>query len=137
MKSVCVALFCLMLGAAALAQTTTQTTKVYRCGPEGKDLRDSPCPADPRAAASAVNFDAPSSADQAAARAHAQTDAKLAAQMERERQTAEAEARRRNAAASGLSAPVAASAPIVEGVRHVRVVKPHKHHPPKGASAAQ
>jgi hypothetical protein len=32
------------LGSTALAQTETRSTPLYRCGPDGRDLRDAPLP---------------------------------------------------------------------------------------------
>jgi hypothetical protein len=98
------------------AQTQKRSAAVYRCGPDGRDLRDSPCPgAAPGAAASGVvEFDQPSAADSQAARQRQLADAKRATEMARERKRVDDEARAQRRAAVGLQAapsPEAASQP--------------------------
>ncbi|MCH8855021.1 MAG: hypothetical protein IIA03_01965, partial [Proteobacteria bacterium] len=51
MKAVLLALS-LALAAMASAQTQPRQTPLYRCGPDGRDLRDSPCPSGPSASGS-------------------------------------------------------------------------------------
>jgi len=63
----------------ALGQTQVRSTQVYRCGPDGRDLRDSPCPGG--AAASSVHYDEPSAADSRAARERQLADARQAAAL--------------------------------------------------------
>ncbi|HEY2978210.1 MAG TPA: hypothetical protein VGJ35_09580 [Burkholderiaceae bacterium] len=75
---------CLLLATAASAQT-----KIYRCGPDGRELTQKPCTdgqkVDLRTGA------APTPADVKAAQDVAERDAKLARQLERERQAREAQ----------------------------------------------
>jgi len=122
-------------GHEAWAQTETRTATVYRCGKDGRDLRDFPCPEASRA--SQVQFDQPSSADAQATRARSAADAKLAAQMEQDRLKKEAEARRQSATALRIGPPPpadAASAPL----HHLAAKrpKPFRIRVPRAASAA-
>jgi hypothetical protein len=75
----------LLLAATAMAQP-----KIYRCGPDGRELTQKPC-------SDGQKIDlrtgrTPSAADVAAARDVAERDAKLAQQLERERHAREAQA---------------------------------------------
>jgi hypothetical protein len=90
-----------MLGSAA-AQNREAT--IYRCGPDGRDLRDSPCPgAAAASSAHQVEFHQPSDAQTKAARAQAASEAKRADQMQQQRLKREAEeARRHSDAATGI-----------------------------------
>ncbi|PZP32113.1 MAG: hypothetical protein DI603_11720 [Roseateles depolymerans] len=83
----------LLLATSALAQTTTRQTPVYRCGPDGRDLRDSPCPG-PHASSQPISFDEPSAADSRAARERHVAEARQAAALATARRASEAEARR-------------------------------------------
>jgi hypothetical protein len=111
-----------------LAQTLTRSAQVYRCGPEGRDLRDSPCPGS--GAASSVEFDEPSAADSRAARDRHLADSRQAAALAQARRASEAEARQMRARAVGLQAPPAppqpASAPQVVQLKPPKTAKPHK-----------
>jgi hypothetical protein len=119
----------LALALPALAQTQARSAPVYRCGPEGRDLRDSPCP-DGRAASS-ISFDEPSAADSKAARERHLADAKQAAALAQARRASEAEARHQRAQSLGLQAPPPAqpaSAPQVVHLKPPKTVKPHRPH---------
>jgi len=120
----------------ALAQTQVRRAQVYRCGPEGRDLRDSPCPGG--AAASSVDYDEPSAADSRAARERHLADSKRAAALASARRASEAEGRRVRATHIGLQPAVApaqpASAPQVTHLNPPKTAKPRK--PSGGASSA-
>ncbi len=116
----------LALALPVLAQTQTRSAQVYRCGPDGRDLRDSPCPGG--SAASSVSFDEPSNADSKAARERHLADVKQAAALAQARRASEAEARHQRAQSLGLQpqpAP-AASAPEVTHLKPPKTAKPHK-----------
>jgi len=108
-----VALSATLVGSAA-AQTETRTATVFRCGADGRELRDSPCPNNPKSSGSRVEFDQPSAAQTRAASERAIADAKRAHALEGKRLQDEAEARRRAAQAvgiNGLAGPSAAAKP--------------------------
>lgn len=96
----CVIITLMALGSTVLAQTETRSTPLYRCGPDGRDLRDSPCP-DGRPGKE-VKYDQPSAAQTREARERAQHERKQADAMERERLKNEAAARRNAAPAIGI-----------------------------------
>jgi hypothetical protein len=123
----------LSLALTAPAQTQSRSAQVYRCGPDGRDLRDSPCPGG--APPSSVAYDEPSAADSRAARDRHLADAKQAAALAAARRASEAEARRQKAAHIGLQpAPAAAaSAPPLTQIKPPKTAKPAK--PKKPASA--
>jgi len=126
----------LCIAGTAACETERREAQVYHCGPDGRDLRDTPCP-EPGRPASSVSFDNPSNADREAALAAAERQASLAAQMEHDRQLAEAEALRRNASAASLSAPrPAASAPRQIVVRKLHAPRPRKPRPPSAQASA-
>ncbi len=125
----------LLLASSALAQTTTRQAPVYRCGPEGRDLRDSPCPGTP-AASQAISFDQPSAADARAARERQQADAREAAALAAARRASEAQARRQRGGATAINtlpppAPVASAPPPWPPT-----ARPHKAHRPKPVASA-
>lgn len=124
----------LTLALPAPAQTQVRRAQVYRCGPDGRDLRDSPCPAGPGASA-AIGFDEPSAADTQAARDRHLADAKQAAALTAARRASEAEVRHQRAQSLGLQAepPEPASAPKLVHVKPPKLAKPHK---PKAAASA-
>ncbi|HEY8879633.1 MAG TPA: hypothetical protein VIN03_18835 [Roseateles sp.] len=113
-----------------LAQTQGRSAQVFRCGPDGRDLRDSPCPGGH--AASSVGFDEPSAADSKAARERHLADARQAAAMAQARRASEAEARHQRAQAVGLQSqtPAAqpASPPAVTHLAPPKTARPHKPH---------
>ncbi|RZJ07388.1 MAG: hypothetical protein EOP39_16525 [Rubrivivax sp.] len=128
MKSLLIALLvCVAL--PVLAQTQVRQTQVYRCGPDGRDLRDSPCPG-PKAGESTVNYDQPSTADSKAARERHITEAKQAAALSAARRASEAEARRSASQATVINTlPTpsrAASAPQVAYLKPPKTAKPKK-----------
>ncbi|MBI3347082.1 MAG: hypothetical protein HY020_07715 [Burkholderiales bacterium] len=112
-----------------LAQTQVRRAQVYRCGPDGRDLRDSPCPGG-NAASNTVDYDQPSSADSKAARDRHMADAKQAAALASARRASEAEARHMRSQAVGLQTlpPPAqpASGPQVGLLKPPRTATPHK-----------
>lgn len=111
------------------AQTEARRTQVYRCGPDGRDLRDSPCPAG-SGHSTAVDFDEPSAADSRAARARHLADAKQAAALATARRASEAEARRQRGGYASLQTlpPAAqpASGPQVTSLQPPKTAKPRK-----------
>lgn len=136
MKLILASLLLLCIAGSAACDTERHEAQVYHCGPDGRDLRDSPCP-EPGRSASSVSFDTPDVANRDAARAAAQADARLAAQMQRDRQAAEAEALQRNAAAGSLTAPPSATSAPRQIVLRRYLPRPYKPRPPRpGASAA-
>lgn len=130
-------LVALGLALPALAQTQVRRAQVYRCGPDGRDLRDSPCPNGP-ASSSAVDYDQPSAADSKAARDRQLAQAKQAAALASARRASEAEARHQRSQAVGLQTlpppPQAASSPQVITLKPPKTAKPHK--PPKPGAPA-
>lgn len=96
----------------SFAQAPVRRAQVYRCGADGRDLRDSPCPSG--MAASSTDTDQPATDGR-----NRMAEAKLAAA----RRASEAEARRQHSQAYGLQAlPVAASVP--EPVRPTKPLRP-------------
>ncbi len=81
---------------AAAAQTQTRQVKVYRCGADGRDLRDSPCPNKPGASATELAFDQPSAGQARANQENTAADARRADALEKERLKHEAQALRRS-----------------------------------------
>lgn len=131
----CCAVIALMMAlcSSVPAQTQTRSTTVYRCGPEGRDLRDAPCPDAPRVGASRVEFDQPSPAQMQAARAQTIAEAKQAHAMEQARLKQEAQAYRRAGRATGingLALPPAAAASAAKA-KPAKPPKPHKSSKPR------
>lgn len=124
-------LVALVIAAAlpALAQTQTRRAQVYRCGPDGRELRDSPCPTG-TAAGNSVDYDQPSDADSRAARNRHLAEAKQAGALAAARRASEAEARRQRGQHVGLQTlpppPQAASGPQVVHLLPPKTVKPKK-----------
>ena len=103
----------LVITSASQAQTQRKETPIYRCGPDGRDLRDVPCPSGP-AKAETVPYDQPSHADARAARERTKAEAREAQRLEKERKAQEARDLKANARAAviGPQSPAsAASAP--------------------------
>lgn len=101
----------MVLSSGAPAQTQTQRMTIYRCGADGRDLRDSPCPVALKASAVQIEFDQPSEAQRRAMRNQAMAEARQARAMERQRHQDEAQARRNASRAvgiDGLAVPAAA-----------------------------
>lgn len=130
----------LLLAPALPAQTVQRQAQVYRCGPEGRDLRDSPCPG-PQAASAPqrIDYDEPSAADARAAHQRHLAEAREAAGLAAARRASDAEARHQRTAQLTVPArpAVAASAPTpkAQPPRHGRQPKPPK--PPKAPKAAK
>jgi hypothetical protein len=87
---------------AAAAQTQTRSVAIYRCGADGRELRDSPCPNTLSASAAQLAFDQPSIGQARASKDNAAADAKRADAMEQERLKQEAQALRRNRGVAGI-----------------------------------
>lgn len=111
---------CLLLSGGAqqlAAQTQPRSSTVYRCGPDGRDLRDSPCPSSLRASEMTVEYDQPSAAQAQAAKDRAAADFKRAQALEKTRLKHEAEARKHLSTPTGIDGlkpipgVIAASAP--------------------------
>jgi len=141
MKSLLLPLILLTLnfsGGGAAQASEPRTAPVYRCGADGRDLRDSPCPEAPAKAASDVSYDQPAEAEQRLARDQAKADARRAQTAERQRLAEEDRARRENASAGRLSAaPAAPTKPKAE--RQKKPPKPRKvskAHPPRKAASS-
>jgi hypothetical protein len=125
-----------LIALPAFAQTQVRQAQVYRCGPDGRDLRDSPCPGGP-AASSAIHYDEPSAADSRAARERHLADAKQAAALAASRRASEAEARHQRAQSLGLQPPpAAASAPQVVHAKPPKLARPARPHKPRAAASA-
>ncbi|MFH7040846.1 hypothetical protein ABT392_00795 [Paucibacter sp. JuS9] len=99
-----------VLSSSAPAQTQRREAQIYRCGPEGRQLQDSPCSDKPTGTAQSVAFDQPSATQQREARERAAAERKQADRMEQERLQAEATQRKNQAAPGridGLASPAA------------------------------
>ncbi|MCY4753602.1 hypothetical protein [Pelomonas aquatica] len=121
----------------ALAQSQVRQAQVYRCGPDGRDLRDSPCPGSPATSGGSIRYDEPSAADSRAARERHLADARQAAALAAARRASEAEARHQRALSLGLQPPpAAASAPQVVHIKPPKVAKPARPHRPEAAASA-
>lgn len=124
------------------AQTVQRQAQVYRCGPDGRDLRDSPC-AGPGAASgpSPVIYDEPSAADRRAAREQHLADARQVAALAAERRATEAQARQQRALRLGSApaAPVAPTAPASAATPHTakppKLARPHRPARPHPAAS--
>lgn len=122
----------LALGLLGMSQVGAQSSAtVYHCGPQGRDLRDTPCSADPAASRASVTFDAPDRAQRDAAAERARQEAKTADALEAARLKREAEERRNApgaAAIHGRGQPpaAAASASQAQGKPHPKPPKPAK-----------
>lgn len=126
--STCCTLVLLAICMAASAQT--RKAEVFRCGPEGRELRDSPCPPGRKASSSQVEFDQPSAAAQQETRQRSREQARLADEMAREREHAEAQAARQRAGGiKGDAGPP--EAPAEHGK------PPHQSEPKKGHSLSK
>ncbi|WP_422011878.1 hypothetical protein [Roseateles sp.] len=122
---------------AAPAQTQVKRAQVYRCGPDGRDLRDSPCPG--VGAASSVDYDQPGAADSKAARERHLAEARQATALAQARRASEAEARAQRTAAVGLQrlpppATAASATATTAPPRRPHMARAHK--PAKPAQAA-
>ena len=127
----------LFVALPAGAQTVVRRAQVYRCGTDGRDLRDSPCPSG-NTPSNAVDYDEPSKADSRAARDRHLVDAKHAAALAESRRASEAEARHQRSQAVGLQtlpppAQAASSPAFPPPPKRPRVARPVK--PSMGASA--
>ncbi len=132
-RSACLALAAVCVAAAA--QTQAQQAKVYRCGADGRDLRDSPCPVGSRASAAQIIFDQPSQAQSRGAREQMSKDAKLGRELEQDRQKQEADARRHAGPAIGINGLPALPKPA-SAATPVKTKQPHAHKPAHAASAS-
>ena len=145
MRRLLLAPLILSLALPALAQTQVRRTQVYRCGPDGRDLRDSPCPGGNPASSAGdgtVNYDQPSSADSRAARERHMADAKQANALASARRASEAEARHQRSLAVGLQqlpppAQAASSPAFPPPPKRPRVARPAKPTMPASAAAGR
>ena len=122
---------------ASQAQTQLKEATVYRCGPDGRDLRDVPCPSGP-AKAEAVPYDQPSHADARAARERTKAEAREAQRLGKERKAQEARDLKANARAAviGPQSPAsAASAPSKKAPKAPKAPKGPKTKAAKPAEA--
>lgn len=138
---------CLALLPPAQAQTVQRQAQVWRCGPDGRDLRDAPCPGSaPASGAGTLVYDEPSEADRRAAQARQQADARQAAALAAGRDAREADALQRNRRATGLQAspgsalpaarPAAAASAPRRGPRPPKPPKAQRPPPPAQAAPA-
>jgi hypothetical protein len=132
-RSTCLALVAVCVAAAA--QTQAQQAKIYRCGADGRDLRDSPCPVGSQASAAQIIFDQPSQAQSRGAREQMSKDAKLGRELEQDRQKQEADARRHAGPAIGINGLPALPKPA-SAATPVKTKQPHAHKPAHAASAS-
>lgn len=135
----CCAIALMALGSGLQAQTETRSTGVYRCGPEGRDLRDSPCPDGKPGTRQAVAYEQPASAVQREALQRQRSDAKRARELERERQRFEASAPRGGPIGiDGLARPepVLGSKPDRDKPLQTQKPKTKKPKPPKSSAAS-
>lgn len=107
-----------------LAQTQQQKTRVYRCGPDGRQLSDRPCDGDLQG--QERRHDVPSDADRRAAEARSRDDARQARRLERERLRDEPTAR----APGRLDAPRPPEPPASRPADRVAGRVPKKKRPP-------
>lgn len=135
MKALPLLLLASCIALPAAGDTQQRRAQVYRCGPEGRDLRDSPCPG--AGAASSVSYDEPSAADSRAARERHIAEARQAAALAAARRASEAEARRQrgsHVAINTLPPPAQpASSPQMLTVKPPKLAKPRK---PDGAASS-
>lgn len=136
MKSLLLLALALCAALPVGAQTQVRRAQVYRCGPDGRDLRDSPCPGG--TAASSVNYDEPSNADSRAARERHLAEARQAGALAASRRASEAEARHQRSLAVGLQqlpppAQAASSPAFPPPPKRPRLARPVK--PSMAASA--
>jgi hypothetical protein len=129
----CLLTITLMAGGSAAAQTETRSTQIWRCGPEGRELRDAPCPEATQRPGQRLDYEQPSAAQRSEARQVAERDARLARQLERERLAREAQAPRGAAGIHGRGRPpeLAASAPTGKTAKAPKPPKPPQAHKPK------
>ena len=117
---------------SAQAQTETRSATIYRCGPDGRELRDHPCPAGTQAKAEQVNFTQPSSSQIQAAQNQTIETAIQADQMEQDRLHREAHEKRHAAKAGAIDglggAPKAkpAKPPQVTQLKPPKTERPRK-----------
>jgi hypothetical protein len=138
----CCAIVLMALSSSVPAQTQTRAASIYRCGPDGRDLRDSPCPGSKPAPPQRIEFEQPSEAQQDEARQRLREDARRAEELARERQRREAQGRQDRAIGiDGLSRssaedkPAAAPKPLT--TKKPKTSKPKPPKPGKKASAPQ
>lgn len=136
----CLLTLALMAGGSAAAQTETRSAQIWRCGPEGRELRDAPCPEAAQRPGQRLDYEQPSAAQRGEARQVAERDARLARQLERERLAREAQAPRAAAGIHGRGRPPepAASAPAAKTAKPPKAHKPKLAKPqPPGGKASQ
>ncbi|MDN3545191.1 hypothetical protein QWZ02_12100 [Kinneretia asaccharophila] len=101
------ALLAASLCSLSAAQTQRQSTTLWRCGPEGRELRDAPCPEALHQPGRRLDYDQPLAAQRSEARRTAERDARLARQLEKERRELETRPPGSVAAIHGRAGPAA------------------------------
>jgi len=135
--AVATALLCLMM-TASQAQTQTRSATVYRCGPDGRELRDAPCSADPSASRASVGYDEPTSAQRDAAAKRARTEGRSADVLEAARLKREADERKHAPGAiaiNGRGLPPAPAASTAKAGDKQHPKPPKAPSPPKAPRA--
>jgi len=130
----CLAIALMAMGGGAAAETERRSAQVYRCGPEGRDLRDAPC-AD-QGAARPVEYDQPSAAQQREARERARLDARQADALQRERQREEAQRPPGAIGIHGRGRPEPAAQPASAAAQKPLTAKKPKTKKPKTSKSA-
>jgi hypothetical protein len=100
-----------MAQGSASAQTESREQRLYRCGPQGLDLRDQPCPAGQASSSQLLRYDQPSPQQTQAARQQAQQLARQGQTLQRQREQQEARDLRANAQATGIQGHTVVRAP--------------------------
>ena len=127
-----------MVGSPALAQTQTRSATIYRCGTDGRDLRDSPCPNQLGSGESQLHFDSPSVGQSRAAAEQTAADTRRAQAMEQTRLQQEAQAKRNAPSATGINGLAGVQREDkAKADKQTPASKPLKHPKPPKAPKAQ
>ncbi len=127
-------IFPLTLSFSVTAQTESRSAIIYRCGPDGRDLRESPCPAGMQTNATEVRFDQPSATQTQAAQNQNAEASQQADQMEQQRLRRETRDKHHASGAAEING--LSNSPKIKSSEGPRVtqLKPPKtarHHKPK------
>lgn len=130
------------LPASAQPSRSTGEFTLYRCGPQGRELRNTPCPAEPGASRQ-LHFSPDDAEAASAARERARQESLLAERLRHEREArTQAELKALQQAPQGVlmnaappsptaSAPAPTPAPTASGAhRKARSAPPQPHRPP-------